>query len=153
MPGNVGPIVCQARVGLLFLRDCGRPALADCRFCGRPVCDEHQVLSFEGVSCPECAAAREDLDRLPTGGKQAKDRRRYYEENEYYPYYFGTSRYFSDGDYRTFDNPPPGQAVAGARPGFAREDAGAGDEELTSQGDFAGLDADDVDDLDGPLES
>jgi hypothetical protein len=46
---------CTVTTGFFVLRRCGRPAVAGCPACGRPICVNHIA---DGGMCPECAAAR-----------------------------------------------------------------------------------------------
>ena len=67
--------VCRVKVGLLILRDCKEPAVAECCRCGRGVCGLHQVIRPEFTYCPECAAGLEqtEQDRIaqdPSGRDQ-----------------------------------------------------------------------------------
>jgi hypothetical protein len=47
--------VCTVTTGFFVLRRCGRPAVAACPACGRPLCTNH--VADAGL-CPECAAQR-----------------------------------------------------------------------------------------------
>jgi hypothetical protein len=142
---------CRARKGLLFLHDCGEPAVARCERCARPVCGMHQVMAQNAVCCPECAAALEDADPEAAGGDPAVDavrrRRAYYSDYDYHPWYYGRHSYFSDKDYRVFDekdhvrHEPPGDEGEG-------KPDGGGDFEPDEGGD-SGPD----DDLDDAMES
>lgn len=93
---------CKAKVGLLFLRDCGSIVKNNCSTCGRPVCKKHSIDSEKGVLCPECAAQAKNI---PKSAALNSTRRRndYYNGYGYSPYYYGYNRYYSDSDYRTFD--------------------------------------------------
>jgi hypothetical protein len=50
--------VCTVTTGFFVLRRCGRPVVAGCPACGRPLCVNHVA---DGGLCPECAAARGHL--------------------------------------------------------------------------------------------
>ncbi|MDL4772640.1 hypothetical protein [Actinomadura xylanilytica] len=47
---------CTVTTGFFVLGRCGRPSVAACPQCARPVCDEH-AAGPNGL-CPECAAAQ-----------------------------------------------------------------------------------------------
>jgi hypothetical protein len=47
--------VCTVTTGFFVLRRCGRPPVAGCPACGRPLCAIH--IADAGL-CPECAAQR-----------------------------------------------------------------------------------------------
>ncbi|MEW5725264.1 MAG: hypothetical protein AB1896_19275 [Thermodesulfobacteriota bacterium] len=129
---------CQAKKGLLFLRDCGAPALAQCHLCGRPVCEAHQVLSEKGPQCPECAAQSQPGDILTRSAGRGDATSRawlrgdYYDRYHYLPWYFGHASYYSDRDYRTFDEARSEEAAAAVA---ARE--GAEDVDFSDLDDFA----------------
>ena len=130
--------ICQAKKGLLFLRDCGAAATAICRKCGRPICEKHQIREEEGLLCPECLAHAEDarerdeeqasaMDRSGPGFRAGR-RRYYYDNYHYIPIYYGHYHYFSDHDYRTFDEGTLDDAAALAAV-EAMGDTGEGGEE------------------------
>lgn len=48
-------MICTVTTGFFVLRRCGRPAVAACPACGRPICANHVA---EAGLCPDCAAAR-----------------------------------------------------------------------------------------------
>lgn len=48
-------MTCTVTTGFFVLRRCGRPGVAACPACGRPLCATHIA---DGGLCPECAAAR-----------------------------------------------------------------------------------------------
>ena len=97
--------ICQAKKGLLFLRDCGAPAISQCHLCGRPVCENHQIVDELGGLCPECGRKEGKLQDSSTSRRSNYNSRYdYYDRYHYYPIYYGHSHYFSDTDYRTFDN-------------------------------------------------
>ena len=50
--------VCTVTTGFFVLRRCGRPVVAGCPACGRPLCVNHLA---DGGLCPECAAQRGHL--------------------------------------------------------------------------------------------
>ena len=138
--------VCQAKRGLLFLRDCGAPASAVCHLCGRPVCDRHVIRDAKGPECPDCVSQA----RMEAGGKPPTRpgplyrtgwRNHYYHTYGYYPIYYGHSHYYSDRDYRTLDRVD------------ANIDSEAGADGAPGSGSESGFDAQGFDSLDGPLES
>lgn len=94
---------CKAKRGLLFLTDCGNVVKDNCTACGRPVCREHCIESEKGSLCLECAASDEKLKAKPKV-RMAERRRTYYSTYRYLPYYYGYSHYYSDSDFRTFDD-------------------------------------------------
>ena len=98
---------CKTKVGLLVLRDCDRPAVSTCMVCGRPVCKKHQVKRHHEVLCVECAAGQYGTQDagIRDGGRVGwfTTRRHYYRRYHYYPYYYGRHRYYSDTDFRAFD--------------------------------------------------
>jgi hypothetical protein len=111
--------VCRVKVGLLILRDCKEPAVAECCRCGRAVCGLHQVLRPQFTYCPECAAQVEQSGQdpnavpaapvPPTAGalpdanlERVRQRQEYYRDYGYCPYYYGHHYYFSDSDYHVF---------------------------------------------------
>jgi hypothetical protein len=125
---------CRAKKGLLFLRDCGKPAVTECSKCNRPVCRDHETAGIEGNLCPECASA----DRRVTNrnARRWRRRHRYYSGYGYHPYYYGHHHYYSDRDYRTFEDRG---SVEGARPADGEVvETGTAD----SAGDFADADGD-----------
>ena len=104
---------CRAKVGMLVLRDCRERARAVCDLCGRPVCNAHQSPCQQGIACPECAAEATTTEQQKAAAapevKKARRRRRWYRQRHYRPYYFGHrhgyyDHYYSDQDYRTFDD-------------------------------------------------
>lgn len=115
MPPESDPGACRAKKGLLFLHDCGEPAVARCERCARPICGMHQVMTRTAVCCPECAAAQEQDEPVEKGPAEkgpvdkgpaveaVRRRRAYYSDYDYYPWYYGRHSYFSDNDYRVFD--------------------------------------------------
>lgn len=108
---------CMAKTGLLFLRDCGSMALNACSACGRPVCRKHSIEADSGIVCPECAAPKKNLRKDPAVNQSAM-RNSYYSRYDYMPYYYGHTYYYSDRDYRTFEDgeathvDPPDQDAA-----------------------------------------
>ncbi len=145
--------ICQAKKGLLFLRDCGGPAIAACHLCGRPVCSAHQVKEEKGTVCPECASQAETTTTEQQDGtvtttgqpnvvSRSRYRRRYYSHYGYSPYFYGHSHYYSDHDYRTFDRTGTTAAVA----------VGAG-AAVMAAGEEPGVEASDMDSLDDFMES
>ena len=114
MPARNDLGTCRCKVGLLFLHDCNEVAIDLCGRCGRPICAMHQVVMPRATCCPECAASQEpDAQGEPNAGAQTPEgsaqvdsvlrRRQYYHDYEYQPYYWGHHVYFSDNDYRVFD--------------------------------------------------
>ncbi|MBU2549981.1 MAG: hypothetical protein KKB20_16335 [Proteobacteria bacterium] len=100
--------ICQAKKGLLFLRDCGAPATAFCSECSRPVCTTHTIPSEKGNICPECSARQTQPDEASRSmaDYRARTRSYYYSRYDYWPFYYGYTHYYSDTDYRTFDAGP-----------------------------------------------
>ncbi len=102
---------CMAKVGLLFLKDCGMEVRNLCKGCGRPICLDHSVTTEQGVLCPECAANTTQRGQQGMnsnrGVRSSLDRGRYYDAYGYAPYYYGYAHYYSDRDYRTFDGNEP----------------------------------------------
>jgi len=93
---------CLAKVGLLFLRDCGEPVHKHCKACGRPVCKKHAEVGDDGkLLCAECNGA---AGGMGNESSFARERNGYYDRFGYVPYYYGRSRYYSDRDYRSFDD-------------------------------------------------
>jgi hypothetical protein len=92
---------CRAKKGLLFLRDCGKPAVTECSKCNCPVCREHETAGIEGTLCPQCAAG--DKRVTNRNARRYRRRNRYYSGYGYHPYYYGHHHYYSNRDYRTFD--------------------------------------------------
>ncbi len=125
--------LCKAKVGLLFLQDCGGAAIAKCAACSRAVCRQHRVDSLTGSGhlCPECAAQKqtgkkdpmaaglvdekaaqkagltEEDSTTPSSVQRVFRRTRYYDDYGYRPYYTGYHHFYSDRDYRTFDDRQP----------------------------------------------
>jgi hypothetical protein len=105
--------MCQAKKGLLFLRDCGEVAMAGCHLCGRPICVKHQVPTEKGPQCSECAARASGENASATASgpgrlnpvNRARFRSRYYNDYAYVPYHFGhhSGSFYSDHDYHTFE--------------------------------------------------
>jgi|WetSurMetagenome_2_1015567.scaffolds.fasta_scaffold768935_2 hypothetical protein len=137
---------CHAKRGLLNLRDCGKHALSACASCGTGLCEDHQILTGDGVFCPDCAARDERFNDLDD---ERLERARYrvgsgYQDESYYvsPIIAAESGAFTEEDFGTFETQPgdgadSAQAVAGA---MIAE--GEGDDESS-----------DSDDLDGFMES
>ncbi|MBI5570462.1 MAG: hypothetical protein HY914_10995 [Desulfomonile tiedjei] len=146
--------ICHSKKGLLFLEDCGELAVDTCSLCARPVCAAHRVVGPEGPVCPECYyrdqrdasdedddTEEDDLDADTDAPLSYPDRDQYYDKYDYQPVVTGSSHYFSDRDYRTFEEtteaPTKGPAAT----------AGEGPE------DEEGADREERDDLDHFLES
>ena len=91
------------KVGLLSLRDCSRSAGEVCALCRRPVCKKHLKQAEKGPTCHECLGMDPNhADRGYTRG--VRRRRQYYRSYGYAPFYYGSDRYYSDCDYRSFDH-------------------------------------------------
>ena len=84
-------MTCQARMGLLVLRDCGDPATGFCGQCGKAICAAHQT----GTSCPECAVAQ-GQDASDPNAQQAASRNAYYQQYGQAPQ-FGDRGFFGGG--------------------------------------------------------
>ncbi len=99
---------CRYKRGFLFLRDCAEPAVGACSICGRPICLAHQAPSTDGsMACLECAATDQREDPLSVNEEtdNIESRRTgIYSELAYEPSYDGHHRYYSDADFRTFDD-------------------------------------------------
>ena len=126
---------CHARVGLLVLRDCGKPAVGGCRQCGRTVCAKHQVEGEEGILCPDCAALQmkdtEEYRRSDRWDDPMWVRTTMYHHYGYAPVYMGESESFTPSEYAVFDaKGEPGAEPSGAMEAGAveREDEGEWDE-------------------------
>lgn len=136
--------ICQAKKGMLFLRDCGSAAIAQCHKCGRPVCTAHQLMDGSQTICPDCFTQDDTIDHQPkpdvtnrtaaTTTRRYRTRSSYYSRYGYTPFYFGHSHYYSDRDYRTFD-----QAENESGETAAWEEAVAGDE-LAEAPDYGEMD-------------
>lgn len=128
--------ICQAKRGLLHLRECGKPALSSCQTCGTGLCEHHQVLTEYGVFCPDCAARDgrfNDLeDDLLTTARFRIWGEDYYDGS--YPFVF------TDTDFGTFD-------------AQTREGGESPRAEGVSDAGFEGEDDDSGDDLDSSMES
>jgi DNA-directed RNA polymerase subunit RPC12/RpoP len=94
---------CKVKTGLLFLRDCGSMVVNQCIKCGRPICRAHSIESEQGIICPECAAPEKKYQNV-SGVKSSAQRQELYNNHGYAPYYYGYYHYYSDNDYKTFDN-------------------------------------------------
>jgi hypothetical protein len=123
--------LCHAKRGLLSLRECGKHALSACASCGTGLCEDHQILTGEGVFCPDCAVRDERFNNLDD---ERLERARYRRDSGYYEgaYYYG----FTDADYGTFD----AQADAGDESGQV-----AGAMATGWEGDDESSDSDDLD--------
>ncbi|MBW8485796.1 hypothetical protein [Actinomadura parmotrematis] len=113
---------CDVTTGFFVLGHCGRPAVAGCPSCGKPVCAHH--AGPDGL-CPECA------DRLAGGPASPYDPRwaRGYRRT----YYSESSRAYNDTTwYSSFDDYDRGGFDAGGDYSFGGGDFGDGD------GDFGG---------------
>jgi hypothetical protein len=144
MPGYMSFGDCHARVGLLVLRDCGRPGVASCHLCGRSLCLAHQVLTEQGPTCPDCVGQQEQFGGAPTeAAATARSRNQYYDSYGYTPFYTGSSHYYSDRDYRTFDRQPASEVEQASTESVGAEGSWS-DEEGPAPGD---------DDMDSFMES
>lgn len=94
---------CKAKSGLLYLRDCDKPAVGNCIKCNRPICKKHSIKTSQGNVCPECGA---DIDECLEDESVQYVRRRghYYSSYSYVPFYYGYHRYYSDHDYEAFED-------------------------------------------------
>ena len=131
--------ICHSKKGLLFLQDCGELAVDTCSLCARPICAMHRMVGSEGPVCPECYyrdqrdtsddddTEDDDLDAETDAPLSYPDRDQLYDKYEYQPIVSGSSHYFSDRDYRTFDQteevPPPETAAAVEEESGDEEDA------------------------------
>jgi hypothetical protein len=146
MPDYMNFGTCHARVGLLVLRDCGKPAVASCHLCGRALCEAHQVLTEEGPTCPDCVAMRGEFHTPTDEVAAARTRRHYYNDYGYTPHYAGNTHFYSDTDYRTFDQQ---QASLGSQAAPAAAAAAGEDDSWSGQQDGSSG----KDDLDDFMES
>ncbi len=129
--------LCHAKKGLLSLRECGKHALSSCQTCGIGLCEDHQVLSADGVFCPDCAVQD---DRFRDVDDERLERVRYRREAGYYD--SGMYYTFTDTDYGAFE----AQEDEGEESAQAEAAMAAG---LESEDD----DSHDADDLDDDMES
>ena len=120
---------CRAKVGMLVLRECARPASGKCSSCGLPLCGRHKMESARGVLCPGCASREQAMnqqsaikpppgaargqtqpgadrqpplvDAVPVDPIERERRRRYYYRDDYlfYPGY-----YYYGPHYDAFDH-------------------------------------------------
>ena len=112
---------CKAKVGLLFLRDCGGVVQTNCVLCKRPICRNHCVESEQGIVCPECGASLKHTADDPRVDKATR-RNRYYRDYGYSPFYYGSYHYYSDMDYQTFEHDDQtGQDGEGPRDGLSED--------------------------------
>jgi hypothetical protein len=106
---------CQCRIGFFTLRDCDRPAVAQCHLCQRGICSQHlDAGAAGGPLCLECAALEEQAGRLPAaaatsggsfGGRNFfRQRDTLYRQQGYRPVYWGTTTdvYYDRYDYQSF---------------------------------------------------
>ena len=95
---------CQAKVGFLLLRPCGKTVEQNCQFCGKMLCAEHALDVEEGgFACADClkraAHRRSDDTRTTTSGPS------------YVPYYWNDwdesdrSVFAQDRDFRETSTP------------------------------------------------
>lgn len=76
---------CQAKVGFLLLRPCGKTVEQNCQFCGKMLCGEHALPVQEGgFSCADCLK-----ERQPEAQAAPVDTRTRYFGTSYVPYYWG----------------------------------------------------------------
>jgi len=52
---------CEMMIGFLIPRRCDRRGRSTCIRCGKRVCDEHAVVSPEGILCEACDEGVEQL--------------------------------------------------------------------------------------------
>jgi hypothetical protein len=62
------------------------------------------VKAGKGTACPECAAQYPRLRARSAAAHRVVARQRYYDDCDYSPFYMGTVHYYSDRDYRVFDD-------------------------------------------------
>ncbi|MFH1092018.1 MAG: hypothetical protein V1742_10670 [Pseudomonadota bacterium] len=134
--------ICQAKKGLLFLRDCGAQAASSCHLCGRPICSQHTIQDAKGPECPDCVSKARTEGGAQTVTRsgplfRTSQRHHYYGRYGYLPFYFGHGHYYSDRDYRTFDRVDTAEDFAGqggadmAATEVADMDGGTGDFDRT----------------------
>lgn len=97
---------CKHKMGLLSLRDCDEPAVAKCKMCGRPVCQEHQrtvqLKKQRKVLCVECYLELKKQRGMQDDSYEYR-RHSMYRSSGYHPYYYGSSRRFGHDHYHYFD--------------------------------------------------
>ena len=87
--------ICEEIVGLLVLRRCSKPAVAECSQCGKKLCKDHIVRDQQGrVLCLECARNIDGLQEHPMVHISYL-RYTYYDDPYWYMY--------NDRDFDTFD--------------------------------------------------
>ncbi len=92
---------CQARVGLLILRECAKPAVCACSECGLPLCSEHAIAGTQGVFlCPDCGLRAPQV-KPSDEVELSRQRRHYYDAYHYIPRYYVDGSYYTAGDYET----------------------------------------------------
>jgi hypothetical protein len=52
---------CEMMIGFLVPRQCDQRARSTCIRCGKRICDEHAVVSPEGILCEACDLGVEQL--------------------------------------------------------------------------------------------
>ncbi len=96
---------CQAKVGFLLLRPCGKTVEQNCQFCGKMLCAEHALDVEEGgFACADCLKQRRPQ-------AQQTDTRTHYFGTSYVPYYWNDwdesdrSVFAQDRDFRETSTP------------------------------------------------
>jgi hypothetical protein len=138
--------LCHAKKGLLVLRKCGKHALSACASCGTGLCEDHQILTGEGVFCPDCAVRDERFANLDD---ERLERARYragsgfdYDDSYYWPVVAAASGAFTEEDFGTFEpQPSDGELSSAAEAGIIASEREDDDE------------SSDSDDLDSFMES
>lgn len=87
---------CQAKVGMLVLRECGQSAVRVCQMCNKPICEAHQNQTKQGIICPDCAAGLPG-EQVSPQAERARRRGFYYGQYGYHPHHY------HDHDYQTLD--------------------------------------------------
>ncbi len=57
---------CEMVIGFLIPRRCDQRARSTCIRCGKQICDEHAVVSPEGILCEACDEGVEQLASVET---------------------------------------------------------------------------------------
>ncbi|MEU0564926.1 hypothetical protein ABZ297_05965 [Nonomuraea sp. NPDC005983] len=107
---------CLVSTGFFVLGRCGRPSVAGCAGCGRPICDRHVA---PGGLCPECATAQgygSPYDPFWTSGFRA------------HHYHSSASTYSDPTWYATFDDYDRGAFDPDDQGDFGESDFGDGDD-------------------------
>jgi hypothetical protein len=105
---------CACKRGFFTLRNCTNAAVTSCTSCTRRICAEHMAPDN---LCVECAAKRDEerdvdspdrVDLSPTRSA-VRYRTHWYSSSGYEPMYWATyDPYYSDTDYRWYDDPNAG---------------------------------------------